>query len=72
MNPNYKEKNAIKNLYDGIYELDKSFNFKYPKLKPDLEKYLKEVNRLLVEAFDTAQINRIKGHELKVQDDKND
>lgn len=72
MNPKYKEKNAIKHLYNGIYELDKSFDFKYPRLKPDMEKYLSEVMNLLDESFNIAGVNKVIGHEIKSKSEDTD
>jgi hypothetical protein len=40
--------------------------------KLDLQAYMNVLLQAINEAFDTAKISRIKGHELKVREDKED
>jgi hypothetical protein len=73
-NPKHKNYNAIKTLYDKIYNLDRQWEFKHPSTmkKLDLQAYMNVLLQAINEAIDTAKISRIKGHELKVREDKED
>ena len=62
--------NAVKVMYSKTYELDKEFNFRIPQTKKDLQVYVNKLRAILEEAFDTAQVNKMVGHEIK--DAKND
>jgi hypothetical protein len=72
----HSAKNAIKQLYQKKYELDKRHDFRVPKLKTDIEAYLHLLLDSVDEAFDTANVVRYKGHELKwasqIKEDDND
>jgi len=58
-----KKHNAIKYMYERKYELDKQFEFTWPKRKDDFEAYLNILLNVLDEAFNIAEQPRIKGHE---------
>lgn len=62
-NPKFKERNAIYTLYSEKYELDKQFSFRWPRLKDDLEAYLNAILVSVDNAFNEAQVPKIKGHE---------
>ena len=63
----YTAKNALKNLYQRKYAIDKQNSFKISKLKTDVEAYLHLLLDALEEAFDEGNIVRYSGHELKWQ-----
>ena len=58
-----KKHNAIKYMYERKYELDKQFEFTWPKRKDDFEAYLNILLNVLDEAFNIAEQPRIKGHD---------
>lgn len=70
MNRNYKHNNAIKHLYNELYELDKSYDFTYPRLKPDFEDYLGKLRKIVDDSLDIAEVKRITGHKFKKEDTK--
>ena len=74
MQRDYSKHNALKILYQKKYELDKQWDFKYPRLKNDLEAYVNVLAQIIEEAFETGQINKIKGHEMRYRkrDEKDD
>lgn len=57
--------NAVKIMYNKTYELDKEFNFRIPQTKKELQVYVNKLRAILEEAFDTAQVNKMAGHEIK-------
>ena len=58
-------KNAIRTLYLSKYALDKTYEFKIPRLKVDQEAYLHRLLDMLDEAFETGNVVKYKGHVLK-------
>jgi len=70
MRKNHSSKNAMRMLYQKKYELDKDFDFRVPRLKPDLHAYLHRLLNAVEEAFVTANVTKIKGHELKFPSDR--
>ena len=67
---NHSHKNAIKQLYQKKYELDKDFKFKVPRLKTDLHAYLHRLLNAVEEAFETSRVVKYKGHELRFIQDR--
>lgn len=63
MNQNKKDHNAIKYLYQSKYDLDKQFNFTWPRRKDDLEAYMNILINVVEKTVDIAEHPRIKGHE---------
>ncbi len=54
---------ALKNLYDGLYKLDKRYEFRWPRLKEDLEAYMNALLVLVNKAIEESSINKIVGHD---------
>ena len=61
----HSAKNAIRTLYLSKYMLDKTYEFKIPRLKVDLEAYLHRVLDLLDTAFEIGNVVKYSGHVLK-------
>jgi len=61
----HSAKNAIKQLYQKKYELDKRYDFRIPKLKTDIEAYLHILLDSVDDAFEIGKIVKYTGHELK-------
>jgi len=67
----HSNKNALRQLYQRKYELDKDFSFKVPRLKTDLHAYLHRLLNAVEEAFTTSNdVVKYKGHELRFIQDR--
>ena len=58
-------KNAVTTLYLKKYALDKTYAFKIPRLKVDLEAYLNRLLAVLDEAFEIGNVVKYSGHIMK-------
>ena len=58
-------KNAMRTLYLSKYALDKTYEFKIPRLKVDQEAYLHRLLDMLDEAFETGNVVKYEGHVMR-------
>ena len=65
MNKDHAGKNAIRTLYLSKYALDKTYEFKIPRLKVDQEAYLHRLLDMLDEAFTTGEVVKYSGHIMR-------
>jgi len=57
-----KDHAAIQELYKKLYNLDKQFDFRWPRLKDDLEAYLNILLVIVNDALKKANVKRVVGH----------
>ena len=65
LNKDNAAKNAIRTLYLKKYALDKLYEFRIPRLKLDLEAYLHRILDMIDAAFETGNVTKYSGHNMK-------